>query len=319
MGGAAIYANVAAAWLTLAAYLGFASQRWRKLLDQAGQRLGDWVVLLLLLPYLLATSFRPDPLDLVRLLVYVALPTVLLRLRPRDARPFDLLQVLVVLCIWVPIETDLFVLAIDLVVPGVDLQTAFRGVYLLPRVDALLLPGVSLPISKLTAILLTLFLFLIRHPLEGIGFTAAWRWKDLGYALLGLCAFTAVGIPVGMTLGFLQFHPVWPEPFELAARILAGYLLVALPEEVLFRGVIQNLLQKRWRRGLLVLSLAAFVFGLAHLNNATPGFAEPNWAYVLMATLAGLAYGWVWKRSKKVTVSALTHMLVNLMWSTVFA
>jgi membrane protease YdiL (CAAX protease family) len=68
-----------------------------------------------------------------------------------------------------------------------------------------------------------------------------------------------------------------------------------------------------------VLPLAAFIFGLAHLNNSTPGFAEPNWAYVLMATFAGLAYGWVWRRTKRVTVSALTHMLVNLMWSIVFA
>jgi len=319
MSGAAIYANVAAAWLALGAYLGFASRRWRKILEQAGQRLGDWAVLLLLLPYLLATSFRPEPLDLVRLLVYVALPTVLLRLRPRDGRPFDLMHVLVVLCIWVPIEVDLFVLLVDLIVPGVDLQSAFSGVYLLPRADALLVPGVSLPIPKLTAILMTLFLFLVRHPLEGIGFTAAWRWKDLGHALLGLCAFAVVGIPVGMTLGFLQFRLAWPEPFELAARILAGYLLVALPEELLFRGVIQNLLQKRWRRGYLVLPLAAFIFGLAHLNNATPGFAEPNWAYVLMATFAGLAYGWVWRRTKRVTISALTHMLVNLMWSIVFA
>jgi len=319
MSGAAIYANVAAAWLALAAYLGFASRRWRKILDQTAQRLGDWAVLLLLVPYLLATSFRPEPLDLVRLLIYVALPTILLRLRSRDARPFDLMHVLVVLCIWVPIEIDLFVLMVDLIVPGVDLQSAFSGVYLLPQADALLVPGVSLPVVKLTAILLTLFLFLIRHPLEGIGFTVAWRWKDLGHALLGVCAFAVVGIPVGMALGFLQFRPVWPEPFELAARILAGYLLVALPEEVLFRGIIQNMLQKRWRRGFLVLPLAAFIFGMAHLNNATPGFAEPNWAYVLMATLAGLVYGWVWRRSKKVTVSALTHMLVNLMWSIVFA
>jgi membrane protease YdiL (CAAX protease family) len=41
-------------------------------------------------------------------------------------------------------------------------------------------------------------------------------------------------------------------------------------------------------------------------------------AYVVMATLAGLAYGWVWMRTRKVTASAITHMLVNLIWVTVF-
>jgi membrane protease YdiL (CAAX protease family) len=37
-----------------------------------------------------------------------------------------------------------------------------------------------------------------------------------------------------------------------------------------------------------------------------------------MATLAGLAYGWVWWRTRKVTVSAVTHTLVNALWGTVF-
>jgi membrane protease YdiL (CAAX protease family) len=39
---------------------------------------------------------------------------------------------------------------------------------------------------------------------------------------------------------------------------------------------------------------------------------------VLMAALAGLAYGWVWRRTRKVTASALTHMLANLLWGIVF-
>ncbi|MFN2157100.1 MAG: type II CAAX prenyl endopeptidase Rce1 family protein [Anaerolineae bacterium] len=58
--------------------------------------------------------------------------------------------------------------------------------------------------------------------------------------------------------------------------------------------------------------------GLTHINNATAGFAEPNWAYALMATIAGLAYGGVWARTRKVTASALTHMAVNLTWFLVF-
>lgn len=63
---------------------------------------------------------------------------------------------------------------------------------------------------------------------------------------------------------------------------------------------------------------ASTIFGLAHLNNTSAGFSIPNWAYALMATMAGVAYGWVWVRTSKVTASALTHMLVNLIWGTFF-
>ena len=100
--------------------------------------------------------------------------------------------------------------------------------------------------------------------------------------------------------------------------LLGGYLGVALQEEVLFRGLIQNLLRRRLKNDWWALAIAAPIFGLAHLNNSTGGFAQPNWAYTLMATLAGLAYGWVWVRSRKVTASALTHALVNAMWWLVF-
>ncbi|MEE9605147.1 MAG: CPBP family intramembrane glutamic endopeptidase [Candidatus Scalindua sp.] len=92
---------------------------------------------------------------------------------------------------------------------------------------------------------------------------------------------------------------------------------MALIEEVLFRGIIQNLLTKRLWNERLALLIASVIFGLSHLNNAKAGFSAPNWAYALMATLAGLAYGWVWARTRKVTASAVTHMLVNLIWGVV--
>jgi membrane protease YdiL (CAAX protease family) len=90
-------------------------------------------------------------------------------------------------------------------------------------------------------------------------------------------------------------------------------------EEVLFRGIIQNLLTMRVSNNLVVLGASSIIFGIAHLNNTTPGYPIPNWGYVLMATLAGLAYGWVWQKTGKVTVSAITHMLVNLLWGLVFS
>ena len=104
------------------------------------------------------------------------------------------------------------------------------------------------------------------------------------------------------------------------ALLIGGYLFTALPEELLFRGVIQNLLERRFPQWPgLTIGLAAVVFGLAHLDNPTPGYPVPNMTYVAMATLAGLAYGWTWRRTGKITASAVTHALVNFMWGILLA
>ena len=306
-----MHVNTLAAWLALLIYLAFAYAPWRAALTRLSQRLGDWSVGLLLLPYLLAVSLRPPPGDLLRLALYLALPTLCLR----RARPLDRFHVLAILAIWVPIEPDLFLLALNLVMPIIDLPL---NLSLLPEVEATLVSDVALPIHTLTAISLALFVFLVRHPLKGIGFTFRLRRQDLQRALAGLSAFTLIGLPLGLGMGFLQVDPTAPELQDIIVGIVGGYLLVALMEEVLFRGVIQNLLSRRLGNDKLSLPIAAIVFGLAHLNNATEGFATPNWAYALMATLAGLAYGWVWMRTGRVTASAITHALVNLIWVVLF-
>lgn len=310
--------NALSAWLLLLAYLSFALPPVQRLWRRAAARMGEWVVFLFLLPFLLATGFRPALSDLARMAIFLALPTICLRLRPRDARPFDLWHVLAVLFIWVPLEPSLFTLLLDLAVPGVSLRQVFAGVNLLPGVHALLMPGVSLPVDKLTGVLLTLFLFLAYRPLPDVGFSWHLHWRDLRNALVGLLAFALIGLPVGVGLGFLDYSPLLPDMPAWLMSVVGGYLLIALPEELLFRGVIQNALRERLKRDWLAWPVAALIFGLAHLNNSTTGFPVPNWAYALMATLAGLAYGWVWWRTRKVTASALTHMLVNLIWGIVF-
>jgi membrane protease YdiL (CAAX protease family) len=309
--------NVLGAWLALVGYVGFLVPSWQRALARLSKRAGDWIVLALLAPYLLATGLRPPPLDLLRVVAYLALPTLCLRARPRDAKPLDVWHVLAILLIWVPIELSLFALLVDLALPGVDVRGALAGVYLLPGTRATLVPGFELPIDKLTAILLALTLFRVRHPLSGIGFSSRLRWPDLRSALLGLAGFAIFGLPLGMWIGFLRYEPAVPRWQDVVMGIVGGYLLVALPEELLFRGIVQNLAVRRARREWVAPVSASLVFGLAHLNNTTRGFPVPNWAYVAMATLAGLAYGWVWQRTKKVTVSAVTHTLVNLVWGIV--
>jgi len=265
---------------------------------------------------LLASGLRPHPIHLLAFILYLAIPILLMRLRPARGWLRSLISILVVLALWLPLEPSLFALPFD----GLGLPVgSWIHALALPDVGASLLPGLSLPIEKLTGILLTLYLFLIRDPLPRFGFDFRFQLRDVGYATAGLALFGMVGIPLGLGMGFLKVNIVWPGWPDFLGMILGGYLLIALAEEILFRGVIQNLLTGRWGHWVYGLMAAAIIFGASHLNNSTPGFPEPNWAYMLMATVAGVAYGWVWWKTGKVTASALTHMSVNLLWAVLFA
>ena len=57
------------------------------------------------------------------------------------------------------------------------------------------------------------------------------------------------------------------------------------------------------------LLIAAFIFGCAHLDNGPQPL--PNWRYMILATIAGAAYGVVFKKSSTVLSSAALHMMVD--------
>ena len=91
------------------------------------------------------------------------------------------------------------------------------------------------------------------------------------------------------------------------------YLTVAIPEEMLFRGILQNLLVRTIQKGppgLYGLLIASVVFGASHLHHAP----VPNWRYAILATLAGIFYGNVYRTRQRLCASALTHALVDTIW-----
>jgi membrane protease YdiL (CAAX protease family) len=61
--------------------------------------------------------------------------------------------------------------------------------------------------------------------------------------------------------------------------------------------------------------MASLIFGASHLNNGPP---VPNYRYFLMATIAGIFYGTAWSATGSLMASALTHALVDTVWSVVF-
>jgi len=57
-----------------------------------------------------------------------------------------------------------------------------------------------------------------------------------------------------------------------------------------------------------------FIFGAAHLNN------PPRVGYdFILATIAGILYGRTFLSTGKVVPAAMVHLLVDWMWSVLFA
>jgi membrane protease YdiL (CAAX protease family) len=153
--------------------------------------------------------------------------------------------------------------------------------------------------------------FILIRRLDGAGFDLRLRLKDAAIGVREVAFYTPFALVLGLSLGFLHAHRDWPGLGPIASAWLFTFFFIAVPEELFFRGWLQNLLEKRMGRN-GALFLTACLFGLAHFNKRTAGF---NWRYVLLAALAGIFYGRAWRQERRVGASAVTHATVDAIWS----
>jgi hypothetical protein len=156
-----------------------------------------------------------------------------------------------------------------------------------------------------------IFGFLVVRRLDRVGFDLRLTLKDVRVGLGQYFLYALIAIPLGLRMGFLHFHAGWPSPLRAVGAFVFTFLFIAIPEELFFRGWLQNLLARRVGRTEALL-VTAVLFGLAHWNKRTLHF---NWRYVLMAAIAGVFYGRAWKAQRRVGASAITHASVDTTWS----
>jgi membrane protease YdiL (CAAX protease family) len=160
------------------------------------------------------------------------------------------------------------------------------------------------------AVTLGVVLFRLARRWHGMRYGLPRSFSDLWNLLLGYAISVLLLIPLGLWIGFLA-HPHLPRiSLRTAAfRIFLIFFGTALPEEVLFRALIQNWFTQRIQRQWKAIVLGGVIFGASHLNNA-PG-PLPNWRYMAVATIAGLIFGTVFLRSTSVFASTTVHAAVN--------
>jgi uncharacterized protein len=165
----------------------------------------------------------------------------------------------------------------------------------------------------LTSVCAGVYAFAAVRNLEDVGYKLLWRGGDLLTGASYWLGFSVLAIPLGYAVRFIRFHPHRVTPADLGATFVGIYLTIAIPEEVFFRGILQNLLEKSIRRrppGLYALLAASAIFGASHFHHPP----VPNWRYCILATLAGIFYGLAYRRRRRTSASALTHALVDTLW-----
>lgn len=160
-----------------------------------------------------------------------------------------------------------------------------------------------------------IYAFVGVRDLDGVGFDLRVGVRDVLIGLREFVFFFPFALGLGLALGFLHLHPFGPAILtvllKLAGAWLFTFFFIAVPEELFFRGWLQNLLERRIGRS-RALFATAILFGLSHFNKRTAFF---NWRYVVLAAIAGIFYGRAWRSRRRVGASSVTHATVDSVWS----
>jgi membrane protease YdiL (CAAX protease family) len=248
----------------------------------------------LLLPFLIyalgTQSFRWIPF--LKLLAYVVLPAGLLLTIRRASDRMQWQDVAVMLMLWLPLDFRWM-----------------RDVWGWPR------NSLAYSMNSLLATCLAVFLFVVVRRVGGVGYHYHFQWNDWRIGLRNFLYFAPIAIPIGLLTGFISVSSRFAPPWQFLLSAVGIFIFIAIPEELLFRGIIQNSLQKTLLKPLPALIVTSIIFGAAHLNN---GPTQPDWRYFLLASIAGLFYGNAYTRTGGLLAPAVVHTLVDTVWRTFF-
>ena len=134
------------------------------------------------------------------------------------------------------------------------------------------------------------------------------EWKVMFKEMLPRAILViAILAVMSVLLGFVEFDLKISD--NLWIWIPTNLLFVCLAEEAFFRGFIQKNLTHIFSNvklgNYVAIGITAILFGLAHYMGGIK--------YMALATIAGVGYGWIYQRTRRIEASILTHFGLNLM------
>ncbi len=134
--------------------------------------------------------------------------------------------------------------------------------------------------------------------------TTDWRsvFKKISINLLLMCFIFLI---LAMALGYVRFEP--KVPYFTPVWILVNLFFTCMAEEAIFRRLVQeklhNSLNVKYGAVISIL-VTSILFGLAHFKGGL--------IYMILASLAGLFYGHIYYKTKRIESPILLHFGFNL-------
>ncbi len=147
-----------------------------------------------------------------------------------------------------------------------------------------------------------LFAVLSVRRVKGVGFGFWPHAREWGIGVACYAVFLPIAWFVGSKMNFTEFHGP-PEGWVtlLPLTFFGALWVLALGEELFFRGLLQQWLSDWTRNPWVGLVLASLIFGAAHLWY--------DWRFAVLAAIAGLFYGFAFMQGKGIRAAMVTHAL----------
>ena len=179
------------------------------------------------------------------------------------------------------------------------------GIYTASESDSYL---INIPIFLITAVvLLLLYKLLIRYVEDNDACKIAPR-KDISSIGNGLFIGFSYFIIVTVTMSLCGYYHIKSIQFDWEKQLFSFtlFFLVAVSEEIFFRGILFRMINRRWNIW-AALVISALIFGGLHIfnNNAT------LWSSIAIAIEAGSLLGAAYAYSKNIWLPIGIHWIWN--------
>ncbi len=200
---------------------------------------------------------------------------------------------------------------------GVDaLYLCMFGGLLLFKVLAKIYPAPyqKLDISVLGHVMLIRVMATAMLSLRGTDEAEYRFWPNMREWLAGLRWFVYLLPAVSLVywgLGLAVLRPHFYNPLQSTGTFFGILWITALPEEFIFRGLLQNWFERWSGNSVVALVVTSLIFGSVHL-----GFHGqfPNWKFSIVAAVLGLFCGLARRRTGGIQAGMVAHALAVTVW-----
>jgi membrane protease YdiL (CAAX protease family) len=137
-----------------------------------------------------------------------------------------------------------------------------------------------------------------------------WTYADLGISkdfmkdIVPYSLFTIGSVFFVLWLGRVVPHEPFVEWWE-SARFLLLFIPISVLQEILFRGILMNFLERAFKSPIFIILLNAGVFAFMHVIYLNSIFVLP------MTFIAGLGFAWMYYQYKNLILISVSHTILN--------